>query len=118
MANEEEVYRDAMAESAQKIMERANNEVRLREHDFLMPEHILKAICELDREMFDQEVKGMNLEPISVVKALDAKLAQPHETPHGCVRIGAQVNGVDVPTYPAACHGVLFAALNEVQKEG
>ena len=115
---DEEAYRDVMAESAREVMKRASEEVHIREHDYLRPEHLLKAISELSRAIFDREVKDLNLEPMAVVRALDAKLAEQHETAPGCFRITAKVNGIEGPAYPAFCERVLFTALREAQKEG
>jgi len=118
MENLERGFGNLLGECAQAIIKKASEEVRSREHENLMPEHLLKAIAEMDAPLFDRAVRGLNLEPTAVVQRLDVKLAMPQNTSTGTCTIKARVNGVEVPTYPAPCAHVMHAALVEAQKQG
>src|SRR5215467_10324782 len=95
----EETYQSMMGTSARNVLDRAREEAHIREHKLLKPEHLLKAIVELERPLFDQEVRRLKLDPPAVILALDSKLDTPEAIPTGRhIGVKCRVNGDEVPT--------------------
>jgi ATP-dependent Clp protease ATP-binding subunit ClpA len=65
-----DIYTDKMAESGRRVIRKAYNEARARDHDQLLPEHILVAIAAIERPLFNQAMRSLNVEPQKVVEAV------------------------------------------------
>ena len=71
-----EIYTDKIGESGRRLVRRAYEEAKARDHNQLAPEHILVAISQVDRQFFNEVMQSLNLDPQVVVQALETKLGQ------------------------------------------
>ena len=71
-----EIYTGKIAESGRLIFARAIEEAHARGHNQVAPEHLLKAIVELERPLFDEAIESIKYDPLIVVQALESRLAQ------------------------------------------
>ena len=101
-----EIFTDKISHSGSRIMERAYEVALLHGHNHLKPEHLLKAIMELERSLFDKAMSELNVEPIVVVESLQSRM-------EGCSRY---VEGrVEMST---ALRTVLSNALKRAHEDG
>ncbi|HSE97410.1 MAG TPA: Clp protease N-terminal domain-containing protein, partial [Blastocatellia bacterium] len=71
-----EIFTDKIAESGRRLIRRAYEEARARDHNQLAPEHVLLSIAELERPIFNEVMQSLNLDPQVVLQALETKLGQ------------------------------------------
>ena len=71
-----EIFTDKIAESAKRLIRKAYDEARAREHNQIAPEHLLVTIAEIERPFFNEVMQSLNLDPQIVVQALETKLNQ------------------------------------------
>jgi ATP-dependent Clp protease ATP-binding subunit ClpC len=71
-----ETYTDKFAESGRKLIRRAYEEARSRDHNQVAPEHVMIAIAEVERPFFNEVMQSLNLDPQVVLQALETKLGQ------------------------------------------
>src|SRR5215471_21094333 len=71
-----ETYADKCADSGRRLIRRAYEEARSREHNQLTPEHVLTAIAEVERQFFNEVMQSLNLDPQVVLQSLETKLSQ------------------------------------------
>ena len=71
-----ETYADKCADSGRRLIRRAYEEARARDHNQLAPDHGFVAIAEVDRPFFNEVMQSLNLDPQVVVQALETKLNQ------------------------------------------
>ena len=71
-----EIYTDKIAESGRRLIRKAYEEARGRDHNQLAPEHVLVAIAEVERPFFNEVMQSLNLDPQVVLQALETKLGQ------------------------------------------
>jgi ATP-dependent Clp protease ATP-binding subunit ClpC len=68
-------FSDRFSETGQRVMKRAIEESRRREHNFIAPEHIFASILEVERPLFNEVMQSLNVDPQAVVNELETKLA-------------------------------------------
>src|SRR5215210_6787945 len=71
-----EIYTDKIAESGRRLIRKAYDEARSRDHNQLAPEHVLTSIAEVERPFFNEVMQSLNLDPQVVLQALETKLSQ------------------------------------------
>jgi ATP-dependent Clp protease ATP-binding subunit ClpC len=72
-------FSDRFSESGQRVMKRAIEESRRRDHNFISPEHIFIAISEVERPFFNEVMQSLNVDPQAISNELDSKLAVPKQ---------------------------------------
>jgi len=73
---EPEIYTDKIAESGRRLIRKAYEEARGRDHNQLAPEHLFVSIAEVERPFFNEVMQSLNLDPQVVIQALETKLDQ------------------------------------------
>ena len=63
-----------MAESAQRVVDRAVEESRRREHSLITNEHIFLAFAQVEWDMFSQVMRDLELNPHEILQALEGHL--------------------------------------------
>ncbi len=71
-----EIFTDKIAESGRRLIRKAYEEARSRDHNQLAPEHVLVAIAEVERPFFNEVMQSLNLDPQVVLQAVETKLGQ------------------------------------------
>jgi ATP-dependent Clp protease ATP-binding subunit ClpC len=71
-----EIYTDKIADSGRKIVRKAYDEARSRDHNQLAPEHVLLSIAEVERQFFNEVMQSLNLDPQVLLQSLETKLSQ------------------------------------------
>jgi ATP-dependent Clp protease ATP-binding subunit ClpC len=71
-----EIYTDKIAESGRRLIRKAYEEARARDHNQLAPEHLFISIAEVERPFFNEVMQSLNLDPQVVIQALETKLDQ------------------------------------------
>jgi ATP-dependent Clp protease ATP-binding subunit ClpA len=71
-----EIYTDKFGESGRRLIRKAYEEARSRDHNQVGPEHVLISIAELERPFFNEVMQSLNIDPQVVLQALETKLAQ------------------------------------------
>jgi ATP-dependent Clp protease ATP-binding subunit ClpA len=71
-----EIFTDKIAESGRRLVRKAYEEARSRDHNQLAPEHVLIAIAEVERPFFNEVMQSLNLDPQVVLQAVETKLGQ------------------------------------------
>ena len=71
-----EIYTDKFADSGRRLIRKAYEEARGRDHNQVAPEHVLISIAELERPFFNEVMQSLNLDPQVVLQALETKLGQ------------------------------------------
>jgi ATP-dependent Clp protease ATP-binding subunit ClpC len=70
-----EMYQDKFSESGQRIMKRAYDESRKRDHNQIASEHVFVALAELERSFFNELMQSLNIDPQTVAASLDNRLS-------------------------------------------
>ncbi|MGA9774049.1 MAG: ATP-dependent Clp protease ATP-binding subunit [Blastocatellia bacterium] len=71
-----EIYTDKIAESGRRLIRKAYEEARSRDHNQLAPEHVFVSIAEVERQFFNEVMQSLNLDPQTVLQQLESKLSQ------------------------------------------
>lgn len=71
-----EIYTDKIAESGRRLIRKAYEEARSRDHNQLAPEHVFVSIAEVERQFFNEVMQSLNLDPQTVLQQLETKLSQ------------------------------------------
>lgn len=71
-----ETYTNKFSESGRRLIRRAYEEARSRDHNQVAPEHVMLAIAEVERPFFNEVMQSLNLDPHVVLQALETKLSQ------------------------------------------
>jgi ATP-dependent Clp protease ATP-binding subunit ClpA len=71
-----EIYTDKFSDSGRRLVRRAYEEARTRDHNQVAPEHVLVAIAEVERAFFNEVMQSLNVDPQVVLQALETKLGQ------------------------------------------
>jgi ATP-dependent Clp protease ATP-binding subunit ClpC len=69
-----EIPQNKMSESAQRIVDRAVEESRRRDHTLLMNEHLLLAFAQVEWDTFSQVMRDLDLNPHAILQALEEHL--------------------------------------------
>src|SRR5262249_43286409 len=72
-------FSDRFSDSGQRVMKRAIEESRRRDHNFIAPEHIFVALTDVERPFFNEVMQSLNVDPQAVVNEIDTKLAVPKQ---------------------------------------
>ncbi len=67
---------DKFSESGQKVIYRAIEESRRRDHNFLSVEHIFTALGEVEEKLFTETMQAIGIEPKEVINLLEQELAK------------------------------------------
>jgi ATP-dependent Clp protease ATP-binding subunit ClpA len=70
-----EAYQDKFSESGQRVMKRAYDESRKRDHNQVAPEHVFLALSDLERGFFNELMQSLNIDPQTVATSLDSRLS-------------------------------------------
>jgi len=70
--------RDKFSESAQKVINRAVEESRRREHNFLSVEHIFYALGEVEGPLLTKVLQSNGVDPQMITSLLEQELSKPH----------------------------------------
>src|SRR5262249_51937885 len=71
-----EIYTEKIADSGRKLIRKAYDEARSRDHNQLAPEHVLLSIAEVDCQIFSEVMQGLNLDPQVVLQSLESVLSK------------------------------------------
>jgi len=71
-----EIYTDKIAESGRRLIRKAYDEAKARDHNQLAPEHLFLSVTEVERPFFNEVMQSLNLDPHVVIQALETKLDQ------------------------------------------
>ena len=71
-----EFYNNKLSESGRRLIRKAYDEARNRDHNQIAPEHILISIAEVERPFFNEVMQSLNLDPQTVLQVLETKLAK------------------------------------------
>ncbi|MEW6212333.1 MAG: ATP-dependent Clp protease ATP-binding subunit [Acidobacteriota bacterium] len=69
-----EIYTEKIAESGRRIIRKAYDEARSRDHNQISPEHMLLSIAEVERPFFNEVMQSLNIDPQVVLQAVETKL--------------------------------------------
>ncbi len=69
-----EQFQDKFSESGQRVMKRAYDESRRRDHNQVAPEHVFFALADLERNFFNELMQSLNVDPQAVATSLESKL--------------------------------------------
>ncbi len=69
-----DVSQSKMAESAQRVVDRAIEESRRREHAVLTNEHVFLAFAQVEWDMFAEVMRDLDLNPHEILQALEEHL--------------------------------------------
>ncbi len=69
-----DIPQNKMAESAERVVDRALEDARRREHALLTNEHVCLAFAQVEWDMFGQVMRDLNLNPHEILQALEEHL--------------------------------------------
>jgi ATP-dependent Clp protease ATP-binding subunit ClpC len=69
-----DIPQNKMAESAERVVDRALEEARRREHALLTNEHVCLAFAQVEWDMFGQVMRDLELNPHEILQALEEHL--------------------------------------------
>ncbi len=67
---------DKFSESGQKVVHRALEESRKRDHNFLSVEHIFSALGEIESQLFAESIQSIGVDPVAVDQLLEIELCK------------------------------------------
>ena len=71
-----EQFQDKFSDSGQRVMKRAYDESRRRDHNQVAPEHVFVALAELERNFFNELMQSLNVDPQAVSSSLESRLTE------------------------------------------
>src|SRR5262249_16125265 len=69
-----EAYKDKFGESGQRVFQNALNESRRRDQNYIAVEHIVSALSKEEPDLFNSTMRSLALDPITVARAIEARL--------------------------------------------
>ena len=69
-----DIPQNKMAESAERVVDRALDEARRREHGLLTNEHVCLAFAQVEWDMFGEVMRDLELNPHEILQALEEHL--------------------------------------------
>ena len=69
-----DIPQNKLADSAERVVDRALDEARRREHALLTNEHVCLAFAQVEWDMFGQVMRDVNLNPHEILQALEEHL--------------------------------------------
>lgn len=71
-----EFYNNKLSESGRRLIRKAYDEARNRDHQELAIQHIFAAFAKIERPFFNEVMQSLNLDPQTVLQVLENKLAK------------------------------------------
>ena len=69
-----DIPQNKLAESAERVVDRALDEARRRDHALLTNEHVCLGFAQVEWDMFGQVMRDVNLNPHEILQALEEHL--------------------------------------------
>jgi ATP-dependent Clp protease ATP-binding subunit ClpA len=69
-----DIPQNKLADSAERVVDRALDEARRREHALMTNEHVCLAFAQVEWDMFGQVMRDLNLNPHEILQALEEHL--------------------------------------------
>ena len=82
-----DIPQDKLAESAERVVARALDDARRRDHTLLTNEHLCLAFAQVEWDMFGQVMGDLELDPHQILQALDDHLRLLPRTPGHDLRV-------------------------------
>ena len=82
-----DIPQNKLADSAERVVDRALDEARRREHALLTNEHVCLAFAQVEWDMFGQVMRDLNLNPHEILQALEEHLRLLPSTPGRELRV-------------------------------
>ena len=82
-----DIPQNKLADSAERVVDRALDEARRREHALLTNEHVCLAFAQVEWDMFGQVMRDVNLNPHEILQALEEHLRLLPSTPGRDLRV-------------------------------
>ena len=82
-----DIPQNKLADSAERVVDRALDEARRREHALLTNEHVCLAFAQVEWDMFGQVMRDVNLNPHEILQALEEHLRLLPSTPGRELRV-------------------------------
>ena len=82
-----DIPQNKLADSAERVIDRALDEARRREHALLTNEHVCLAFAQVEWDMFGQVMRDVNLNPHEILQALEEHLRLLPSTPGRDLRV-------------------------------
>ncbi len=82
-----DIPQNKLADSAERVVDRALDEARRREHALLTNEHVCLAFAQVEWDMFGQVMRDLNLNPHEILQALEEHLRVLPSTPGRDLRV-------------------------------
>jgi ATP-dependent Clp protease ATP-binding subunit ClpA len=71
-----EIFTDKLDKGALHIMHKSYEEALSRNHSQITPQHVILAIARHERDLFDQELNGLNRDPATTIREVEVSLAR------------------------------------------
>ena len=82
-----DIPQNKLAESAERVVDRALDEARRRDHSLLTNEHVCLAFAQVEWDMFGQVMRDLELNPHEILQALEEHLRLLPSSPGRDVRV-------------------------------
>ena len=82
-----DIPQNKLADSAERVVDRALDEARRREHALLTNEHVCLAFAQVEWDMFGQVMRDVSLNPHEILQALEEHLRLLPSTPGRDLRV-------------------------------
>src|SRR5262245_22511476 len=82
-----DIPQNKLAESAERVVDRALEETRRREHGMLTNEHLCLAFAQIEWDMFGEVMRDLALNPHEILQALEEHLRVLPTAPGRAVRV-------------------------------
>jgi ATP-dependent Clp protease ATP-binding subunit ClpA len=82
-----DIPQNKLAESAERVVDRALEDARRREHALMTNEHVCLAFAQVEWDMFGQVMRDLELNPHEILQALEEHLRLLPSVPGRDVRI-------------------------------
>jgi ATP-dependent Clp protease ATP-binding subunit ClpA len=82
-----DIPQNKLSDSAERVVDRALDEARRREHVLLTNEHVCLAFAQVEWDMFGQVMRDVNLNPHEILQALEEHLRLMPSTPGRDLRV-------------------------------
>jgi ATP-dependent Clp protease ATP-binding subunit ClpA len=82
-----DIPQNKLSDSAERVVDRALDEARRREHALLTNEHVCLAFAQVEWDMFGQVMRDLNLNPHEILQALEEHLRLMPSTPGRDLRV-------------------------------
>jgi ATP-dependent Clp protease ATP-binding subunit ClpA len=82
-----DIPQNKLADSAERVIDRALDEARRREHALLTNEHVCLAFAQVEWDMFGQVMRDVSLNPHEILQALEEHLRLLPSTPGRDLRV-------------------------------